>query len=141
MLRLKSGTVLKLKTYFADTKVCDTIFRLKFEIDLVPYSKYVTQISRKYAPSQIGPYYEYVPQNSRACKRKYIFFSAPLEFWSHRLAVRTPGFHPGNRSSILRGITKEKRSPCVGVFLCSSTKFELRCKSRLQTRFGSKKES
>jgi hypothetical protein len=110
MLRLKSGTVLKLKTYFADTKVCDTIFRLKFEIDLVPYSKYVTQISRKYAPSQIGPYYEYVPQNSRACKRKYIFFSAPLEFWSHRLAVRTPGFHPGNRSSILRGITNIKAS-------------------------------
>lgn len=24
---------------------------------------------------------------------------------SHRLTARTPGFHPGNRSSILRGIT------------------------------------
>ena len=23
----------------------------------------------------------------------------------HRLTVRTPGFHPGNRSSILRGVT------------------------------------
>jgi len=27
----------------------------------------------------------------------------PLGLWSHRLTVRTPGFHPGNRSSILRG--------------------------------------
>ena len=25
--------------------------------------------------------------------------------WSHRLTVRTAGFHPVNRSSILRGIT------------------------------------
>ena len=25
--------------------------------------------------------------------------------WSHRLVVRTPGFHPGNRSSILLGTT------------------------------------
>ena len=25
--------------------------------------------------------------------------------YSHRLTVRTPGFHPGNRSSILRGCT------------------------------------
>ena len=25
--------------------------------------------------------------------------------WSHRLMVRTPGFHPGNRGSIPRGIT------------------------------------
>ena len=30
---------------------------------------------------------------------------------SRRLTVRTPGFHPGNRSSILRGITKVKISP------------------------------
>lgn len=28
------------------------------------------------------------------------------KFWSHRLSVRTPGFHPGKRSSILRGTTK-----------------------------------
>ncbi len=28
---------------------------------------------------------------------------------SHRLTVRTSGFHPGNRSSILRGITSTKR--------------------------------
>jgi hypothetical protein len=27
--------------------------------------------------------------------------------WSHRLAVRTPGFHPGNRGSIPLGITIE----------------------------------
>ena len=25
--------------------------------------------------------------------------------WPHRLAARTPGFHPGNRSSILREVT------------------------------------
>lgn len=31
-------------------------------------------------------------------------------FWSHRLTVRTSGFHPGNRSSILRGITRTKMS-------------------------------
>ena len=29
--------------------------------------------------------------------------------WSHRLAARTPGFHPGNRGSIPLGITKRKR--------------------------------
>ena len=45
------------------------------------------------------------------------FFAIMLEYqndtllnkavcWSHRLTVRTPGFHPGNRSSILREITK-----------------------------------
>ena len=28
------------------------------------------------------------------------------KFWSHRLSVRTPGFHPGKRISILRGTTK-----------------------------------
>lgn len=27
-------------------------------------------------------------------------------WWSHRLEVRTPGFHPGNRGSIPLGITK-----------------------------------
>jgi hypothetical protein len=25
--------------------------------------------------------------------------------WRHRLGVRTPGFHPGNRGSIPRGAT------------------------------------
>ena len=25
--------------------------------------------------------------------------------WPHRLTVRTPGFHPGNRGSIPRGVT------------------------------------
>ena|GEM_PF-2329592 len=28
----------------------------------------------------------------------------------HRLTARTPGFHPGNRSSILRGVTDLERS-------------------------------
>ena len=29
-----------------------------------------------------------------------------LYFWPHRLMVRTPGFHPGNLSSILGGATR-----------------------------------
>ena len=28
--------------------------------------------------------------------------------WSHRLSVRTPGFHPGKRGSIPRGTTKSE---------------------------------
>ena len=35
--------------------------------------------------------------------RSYLVKSNLL--WSHRLAVRTPGFHPGNRGSIPLGIT------------------------------------
>ena len=31
-------------------------------------------------------------------------------FWSHRLTVRTSGFHPGNPGSIPGGITKERAS-------------------------------
>ena len=44
-------------------------------------------------------------------------FSAIPHKWSHRLTVRTPGFHPGNRSSILREITKVKTSPRVAFLL------------------------
>ena len=29
-----------------------------------------------------------------------------MELWPHRLAVRTPGSHPGNRGSIPREVTK-----------------------------------
>lgn len=46
--------------------------------------------------------------------------SAFLQKWPRRPAVKTPGFHPGNRSSTLRGVTKKKHSPCVGVFSCAS---------------------
>ena len=35
----------------------------------------------------------------------------------HRLTVRTPGFHPGNRSSILREVTNINRSPNGGRFI------------------------
>jgi hypothetical protein len=35
---------------------------------------------------------------------------------SHRLTVRTPGFHPGNRSSILREITTKQAHRKVGFF-------------------------
>jgi pyruvate kinase len=43
-------------------------------------------------------------------KRDRLCYSFIL-LWSHRLTVRTPGFHPGNRSSILREITMESTSP------------------------------
>jgi hypothetical protein len=33
-----------------------------------------------------------------------------------RLTVRTPGFHPGNRSSILREVTKKINPPQSGFF-------------------------
>jgi hypothetical protein len=32
-------------------------------------------------------------------------FTHQIPIWSHRLPVRTPGFHPGNRGSIPRGTT------------------------------------
>ncbi len=38
------------------------------------------------------------------------FYFISLRIWPHRLTVRTPGFHPGNRSSILREITIENAS-------------------------------
>ena len=44
------------------------------------------------------------------------FFVTITQVWSHRLTVRTPGFHPGNRSSILREITKESCSPIQWAF-------------------------
>jgi hypothetical protein len=51
--------------------------------------------------------------------------------WSHRLTVRTSGFHPGNRSSILRGITatheKTKQINCL-VFSCRKQKALLSCR-------------
>jgi hypothetical protein len=34
----------------------------------------------------------------------------------HRLVVRTPGFHPGNRGSIPRGATMKNITTFVGVF-------------------------
>jgi hypothetical protein len=36
----------------------------------------------------------------------FVTIAKVITDWSHRLTVRTPGFHPGNRSSILREITK-----------------------------------
>ena len=45
-----------------------------------------------------------------------LFFDTMVGFWSHRLTVRTPGFHPGNRSSILREITIENASSFDGAF-------------------------
>ena len=43
-------------------------------------------------------------------KNTSIFGYISLTIWPHRLTVRTPGFHPGNPSSILGEITKENRS-------------------------------
>ncbi len=50
---------------------------------------------------------------------------------SHRLTVRTPGFHPGNRSSILREITNLKTPALPGVFRLVS----LRSKQRTPKEF------
>ena len=41
------------------------------------------------------------------------------KIWSHRLAVRTPGSHPGNPGSIPGGITIENSSPFGGLFSIS----------------------
>jgi hypothetical protein len=38
------------------------------------------------------------------------------EIWSHRLTVRTPGFHPGNPGSIPGEITKVKYPSFDGYF-------------------------
>ena len=49
---------------------------------------------------------------------------SPRHFWSHRLTVRTSGFHPGNPGSIPGGITKAKRKTpllekwCFSFCLC-----------------------
>lgn len=49
---------------------------------------------------------------------------------SRRLAVRTPGFHPGNRSSILRGITKQNASAKAGAFCLAARELNSDCQSR-----------
>ncbi len=41
-----------------------------------------------------------------------------ISLWPHRLVVRTPGFHPGNRSSILLGATKITIIINVVISLC-----------------------
>ncbi len=45
------------------------------------------------------------------------FAAVSLIFWPHRLTVRTPGFHPGNRGSIPREVTKKSAPVYWGVFL------------------------
>ena len=55
-----------------------------------------------------------------------LYYTHPIEYtltvnklWSRRLTVRTPGFHPGNRGSIPRGITIREKSAetSFGAFL------------------------
>ena len=48
--------------------------------------------------------------------------------WPHRLTARTPGFHPGNRSSILRGVTKESDSSSAreGLFVNNQIRYNIR---------------
>ena len=55
--------------------------------------------------------------NDHKNKRADFCWYISLTTRSHRLTVRTPGFHPGNRSSILREITKVKTSPRVAFLL------------------------
>lgn len=45
---------------------------------------------------------------ARGCRFESCF---PDQCRPHRLTVRTAGFHPVNRSSILRGVTKEIQQP------------------------------
>ena len=50
---------------------------------------------------------------SKASFRSFHSSSRP-----HRLTVRTPGFHPGNRSSILREVTTKQVHLSGGLFSC-----------------------
>ena len=45
----------------------------------------------------------------------YSFSVLNILLWSHRLAARTPGSHPGNPGSIPGGITKENSSALCGL--------------------------
>ena len=70
--------------------------------------------NRTFQQAQTGPYPGgYEPQSARSYGKicKHILSAMTLTIWPHRLTVRTPGFHPGNRSSILREVTKVKISP------------------------------
>jgi len=40
------------------------------------------------------------------------------KIWPHRLMVRTPGFHPGNRGSIPLEATTEELAPASSFFAC-----------------------
>ena len=48
------------------------------------------------------------------CQARESNISATIHIWSHRLTVRTPGFHPGNPGSIPGEITKEIGSAPMG---------------------------
>ena len=70
--------------------------------------------NRTFQQAQTGPYpggYELQIARSYGKIYKHILSAITLTIWPHRLTVRTPGFHPGNRSSILREVTKVKISP------------------------------
>ena len=70
--------------------------------------------NRTFQQAQTGPYpggYELQIARSYGKICKHILSAMTLTIWPHRLTVRTPGFHPGNRSSILREVTKVKISP------------------------------
>ncbi len=42
--------------------------------------------------------------------------------WPHRLTARTPGFHPGNRSSILREVTSILTDRVLIISACHKVK-------------------
>ncbi len=56
------------------------------------------------------------PNCSEVNKNVNIFLTS-LTIWPHRLTVRTPGSHPGNRGSIPREVTIERASLNVVLFL------------------------
>ena len=67
---------------------------------------------------------EFVPESRYNERSKYISWVlrhvVRFSIRPHRLVVRTPGFHPGNRSSTLRGVTGTKDTMRKhGVFFCA----------------------
>src|SRR3989338_10208323 len=59
---------------------------------------------------------------SRLASLPLLWYYLPDKPRSHRLAVRTPGFHPGNRGSIPLGITMKKDHVTRGLFSYLNTR-------------------
>ncbi len=65
------------------------------------------------------------------------FCCSSLKIWPHRLTVRTPGFHPGNRSSILREVTKSaqfRKLPPAGAIFSLAARSACQCDFRGEIR-------
>ena len=58
----------------------------------------------------------------------------------HRLAVRTSGFHPGNRGSIPRGVTKKEIELEVGAALAAPTSADSAAKGKFKSAESRRKK-